>query len=218
MREQRLYNGMTGEQRRTERRARLLRVARDLLADGGSRALTVTAVCQAARLSERYFYESFANRDELIDAIFADLVDVVSGAFVAVSSSEDDPWARARAVVDALVDLMLSDPRLSKLAMEAKSDDVVMRGRALTARGVAETIVQHASLFWPVPPGQETAAQLAAELAIGGMADVLVAWHVGRLDCSRAEMVDRTATMFMVIGDALIGHEIRPHGAALPPA
>lgn len=42
---------------------------RSLLGDGGAVAVTMRAVVRAAQLSPRYFYESFASREELLFAV-----------------------------------------------------------------------------------------------------------------------------------------------------
>ena len=44
-----------------------------LLGGAAGPALTVRAVCRAAGLTERYFYESFADRDEFVRAVYDDV-------------------------------------------------------------------------------------------------------------------------------------------------
>ena len=44
-----------------------------LLGSEGGPALTVRAVCRAAGLTERYFYESFTDRDEFVRAVYDDV-------------------------------------------------------------------------------------------------------------------------------------------------
>src|SRR3712207_5142982 len=75
---ERMYAGLTTAQRRSERRARLLDAAVDVLGTQGLEAATVTAVCRRARLIPRYFYESFSDRDELLVAVFDSIMDEVA--------------------------------------------------------------------------------------------------------------------------------------------
>lgn len=201
---QRVYNGLTADERQAQRRTRLLKAARSLLADGDARNLTVTGVCQAAKLSERYFYESFANREALIDALFEDIVAVATGVLEAAARRGDSPEARTRALIEGLVDLMLSEPRLSVLAHESQSSEVITRGRAVTARALAAEIAARATLFWPTA-GDRASAQLAGELGISAVADVMAAWHVGELEWSRDELVARASRFFLEAGGALAG-------------
>ena len=44
-----------------------------LLGGEAGPALTVRAVCRQAGFTERYFYESFADRDEFVRAVYDDV-------------------------------------------------------------------------------------------------------------------------------------------------
>jgi AcrR family transcriptional regulator len=67
---QRHYGGHSTEQRRLARRERLIEAATRVYGEVGYRNATVKAVCEAAGLTERYFYESFANSEALLIAAF----------------------------------------------------------------------------------------------------------------------------------------------------
>ncbi|MQA12822.1 MAG: TetR family transcriptional regulator [Pseudonocardiaceae bacterium] len=56
------YGGRSAQQRRSDRRARLLVAALDLIGTQGYAAATVEALCGAARVSTRTFYEEFGGR------------------------------------------------------------------------------------------------------------------------------------------------------------
>jgi AcrR family transcriptional regulator len=66
----RAYRGVSTEQRRAERRAKLIDAAIAVYGERGYRQATVKAVCEAAGLTERYFYESFENSEALLVASF----------------------------------------------------------------------------------------------------------------------------------------------------
>jgi AcrR family transcriptional regulator len=55
------YAGLSADERRLARRERLIEGAIRAYGELGYRNTTVKAVCEAAGLTERYFYESFAN-------------------------------------------------------------------------------------------------------------------------------------------------------------
>lgn len=61
-----IYRGQSAEARIAERRKRLVEVGIELYGTHGFRATSVKAVCLAAGLTERYFYESFANGEALL--------------------------------------------------------------------------------------------------------------------------------------------------------
>src|SRR5215470_15879437 len=70
MAQPRHYAGHSAEERRFVRRKRLIDAAIRVYGDVGYRNATVKAVCEAAGLTERYFYESFANGEALLIAAF----------------------------------------------------------------------------------------------------------------------------------------------------
>jgi AcrR family transcriptional regulator len=74
----RSYAGATDAQRRGARRERLLDAGLAIIGTQGYSAATLRAVCAAAGLTERYFYESFANREALLAGVHARLVDELS--------------------------------------------------------------------------------------------------------------------------------------------
>ena len=56
--------------RRTERRALLVEAGFPLFGDGGEAAVSVRSVCRECGLNSRYFYESFADTDDLLGAVY----------------------------------------------------------------------------------------------------------------------------------------------------
>jgi len=59
------FKGISADDRRTERRNRLVGAAFEIAGTEGAGALGVGRVCLAAGLTKRYFYESFASLAEL---------------------------------------------------------------------------------------------------------------------------------------------------------
>src|ERR1700750_845736 len=64
------YAGLSADERRLARRERLIEGAIRAYGELGYRNTTVKAVCEAAGLTERYFYESFANSEASLVAAF----------------------------------------------------------------------------------------------------------------------------------------------------
>lgn len=66
----RRYRGQSPDTRQALRRQQLLDAALDVIGDRGFSSMTVKGVCQTAGLTERYFYESFDNRDALLAELY----------------------------------------------------------------------------------------------------------------------------------------------------
>lgn len=65
----RTYRGESAEVRREQRRVKLLEAALDCFAARGVAQTTMRDICSQARLTDRYFYESFRNTQDAHDAV-----------------------------------------------------------------------------------------------------------------------------------------------------
>jgi AcrR family transcriptional regulator len=83
----RLYGGLSAEERRSERRGRLIEAAIKVYGDVGYRNATVKAVCAAAELTERYFYESFANSEALLIAAYVHVTEHLHAEMTAAGAA-----------------------------------------------------------------------------------------------------------------------------------
>lgn len=68
------YGGVSKEERRAERRVRLVAAARKVYGEHGFRQASVKSLCVEAGLTERYFYESFSNSEELLLAAYHSVI------------------------------------------------------------------------------------------------------------------------------------------------
>ena len=69
------YRGVDASQRMAQRRRRLLEAGLELLGAAPVPAeLTVRALCARSGLAARYFYESFADKDAFVAALFDQVV------------------------------------------------------------------------------------------------------------------------------------------------
>ena len=76
------YRGVSADDRRADRRARLLEAGLDLVGEVGVAEVTAEAVAARAGLSKRYFYESFADRDALLVAASSGVFETVRAALL----------------------------------------------------------------------------------------------------------------------------------------
>lgn len=193
---QRLWAGTTLEQRRAARRAALLDAALDLLGEHGGAGVTVRSVCRRAGLTDRYFYENFAGRDELLSALFLQVAEELQQAMEATTpaagSSREE---QARAAVDALVSVCLDDPRKGRLLLVEPLSDPALSGVSI---GVAPTFTR--LVRRQLPPGASKNESVLTSVALtGAVATLFFGWLSGTLPVSREELVDkcvRTVLLF----------------------
>ena len=121
------YGGVDAADRLAARRASLLEAGLSLLgADRPDAAdLTVRKICRQAGVTARYFYESFADKDEFVAAVFdwviADLAATTQAAVAAAPSEE-----QTRAGMANIVRTIGGDPRVGRLLFSAQPANAVL--------------------------------------------------------------------------------------------
>jgi AcrR family transcriptional regulator len=104
------------DDRRAQRRSKLIAAAISVYGERGYRQATVKAVCEAAGLTERYFYESFANSGELLIASFnAVTFRVFEASVEAAAAAGRSRTERARALLRAYFTALQRDPRSARV-------------------------------------------------------------------------------------------------------
>jgi AcrR family transcriptional regulator len=196
----RVYGGVAGDHRQVERRAQLIEAGLELLAgDSAEPMLTVRGVCRQASLAARYFYESFADRDDLARAIFDHVVEAVAASAVAaVSRAPADPRSQIRAGLAGVVDSIAADPRRGRLLFSpALSSPAVGQRRIESTRTFVHLLGLHAQATYGIPG--DLRLELAAEFLVGGFAQALTSWLNGTLAVSPEELVDHCTDLFLAV-------------------
>ena len=81
------WSGVPLEDRQALRRDELVAAGTQLLGGESGPAVTVRAACRQAGLTERYFYESFADRDEFVRAVYDDVCSRAMSALMSAASA-----------------------------------------------------------------------------------------------------------------------------------
>jgi AcrR family transcriptional regulator len=182
------YGGVSADDRRAERRRRLLDAGLELFGTKGIAQTTIADVCVQAGLTKRYFYESFATIDELAGAVFGDvtarLAEQVAAAIVAGGGVDPRP------ALTVYLGAVLGDPRLARL-LGAES-----RTPALAERQAA--FGKHAVNLWftSAPGADDPAQRLRAHAFAGALDEVALAWTEGALDLTVDQVIDELVDLF----------------------
>lgn len=201
-----VYGGISADQRRAERRARLLEAGLDLVGTEGWRAATVRAICARARLTPRYFYESFENREALLVAVFDGIADEAAKRVLeSVAAAPDDAEAKSQAAVEAFVDMLVEDPCKARVAFaEAVDIQPLQRRRLQVLRSFADLIAGQARAFYGAPTESDRIIEATSLLLAGGLAELVMAWLAGELEATREELVEDCAALVAATGEAAI--------------
>ncbi|GLY67649.1 TetR/AcrR family transcriptional regulator [Amycolatopsis taiwanensis] len=180
------WAGTTLHDRRAARRERLLDAGLDLLGTAGSSAVSVRGVCRSAKLTERYFYENFADREEFVLAVYERVAGQAHQALVdAVPDSRRAARERAEAAVTAFVELMVDDPRKGRVLLLAPITDP-----ALSARGIALLPSFAALIRDHLPARMDPVEQtLTATSLVGALANLFTSYLCGALTVPRDRLI-----------------------------
>ena len=172
------WSGVPLQDRQVLRRDELIAAGVTLLGDAGGPALTVRAVCRQSGLTERYFYESFSDRDDFVRAVYDDVCNRAMATLMTATT--------AREAVERFVALMVDDP---------------VRGRVLLLAPEVEPVLIHSGAEWmpsfirllqgKLTEIDDPALQnMVATGLIGALTALFTAYLDGRLTASREQFID----------------------------
>jgi AcrR family transcriptional regulator len=187
----RVYGGVSGAQRREERRQRLIDAGLELFGTRGVAAVGIVDICAEAGLIKRYFYESFTSIDQLAGAVFDQVTDRLVQQVVPaiIAGGGTDP----RPALTAYMNGALADPRVARLlAVEGRTGALARYGDGFATRAVELWFG-----FTPVIEGRDEAAlRLRAYAFAGALTQIGLAWHDGVLDLTVDQVIDELVAIF----------------------
>lgn len=128
----RIFRGVSAETRKKERLEKLIAAGFTLFGAKGFHSVTVREICVEAKLTERYFYESFPNLEALFLELHRRLNDELKQAtFRAVLTSPRVPELMGEAALTTFFTFVSEDKRRYRiLMMDAMNMDEQMGGQA----------------------------------------------------------------------------------------
>ncbi|MGH8529835.1 MAG: TetR/AcrR family transcriptional regulator [Nevskiales bacterium] len=116
--EGRKYRGISPIQRRAERRAKLIEAGIHIFGSQGFHAATVKQICSTARLTERYFYESFENLNALFGAAYDHQLERLRDTMVqALAGAPRNVEAMAETLLRAYYNILQREPLLARILL-----------------------------------------------------------------------------------------------------
>ncbi|OLP03652.1 hypothetical protein BVU76_03670 [Mycolicibacterium porcinum] len=192
----RAYRGQAADARSADRRARLLRAAVDLVGTHGVAAMTMRAVCREAALSQKFFYESFTDTDDLLHEVYRSTFEHTRRAISAADDPAADLPARTRAGVRAAAQLVTDDPRICRILLVEPIADVRLR------KFVRDSIGSMTLGGMTVPLGgadAKASARVKMQYAtvFGAIISLFIEWTEGNLGSDQEVFVEHVTTMLL---------------------
>lgn len=199
------YRGVSAEERRSLRRARLIEAALDVLGSEGLARTTMSAVCARAGLTERYFYEAFSGRDELLRALFRGFSAQTDAAVLAaVAAAPADLLERSRAAIGALIGALTDDPRKARAYLEAIGSEALREMHAKAVRAYASLLAREMRELYALDSRRHREPlRLATLVIVGGVEEAVNAWLEGGLALSRQALVDECAQLCVAAAESV---------------
>jgi len=195
----RRYGGRDAAQRQQERRTRLIQAGLDLFGTAGYASASVKQVCAHAGLTERYFYESFRDREDLLTGVYNELITTISAETAqAAAAVAPDVDAQLRAGLEVFIRTLAGDARKARLVLI----EVVGASPRLEVRR-REVLHEFAAMVAAVvaPPSDPEASSnrltMTAMSLVGGVNELLVDWTLGHQNATVEELIALCHTLYI---------------------
>jgi AcrR family transcriptional regulator len=214
------YGGRSAGERVSDRRRRLVRAAIAIWGEQGWAAVTMRGVCARAGLIDRYFYESFTDRDALLVAVWDQLRDetiqVLWGAIA--DKRHEPPYVQLRAALTAYIDAVASHPDRARIAFgEHAGSAPLERRHRQNMQWLTDLFVMVARPYL-LPATDEVAFRTHVLMAIGGFVELLTAWQARLIRIEPPQIVEHALAFASLLGARYVSPALlRPTSSRRPP-
>ncbi|WP_020653399.1 TetR/AcrR family transcriptional regulator [Massilia niastensis] len=202
----RSYRGQSQEQRRAERRSKLMAAAIAVYGERGYHQATVKAVCEAAGLTERYFYESFANSEALlIDSFNAITYSVLGEILRAGEAAGRGRIARSRAMLEAYFSALQREPNSARVCL------VEIRGVSRAVDQAFDSALRAIGreVARMIAPASSIDDELLQVGVVGGVIHIALRW----IENGYQPPIDTAVNSALRLGEVLATNPRRPRAA-----
>lgn len=172
----------------------------EVIGTKGWATTTVKDVCRASGLTERYFYEVFADREALLLTVFEQIHDEALAAVVdtARDSTATDIRAKAREVIAAGLAVLADDPRKGRIfVLEGAKNEVLQERRREKMNLTVMMLLLTAQEHFTEQPVDQVDALLSAHALVGAETELVTAYLAGDLDVSRDRLIDHLTELHL---------------------
>jgi AcrR family transcriptional regulator len=212
----RVYGGKSAEERRDERRSRLIDAGLELLGNHGLVGTTLRKVCHTADLPSRYFYENFADVDALNVAVYDTVIEeLIARGWNAVGQAPADLPSQVRAALGCAIDLVAEDPRKGRVALSlAMASPPLAQRHSETTERIAAIIADLGDNY-VLPTTSRADVLTISRFFVGGFTQLLTTWIHDPAAATRDELLDTCTQLFMAITATIVQPTLFAHASDL---
>jgi AcrR family transcriptional regulator len=201
------FRGVTPEQREAQRRARLVEAGLEAFGTRGFHGVGVRDVCTIAKLTERYFYESFENREALFLAVYQEAARRIRVA-VAEAHARAEPSINdlARSGLEATLSSFRDDPRLARiLLLEVFAvGSAVGEARFDVSQAFADDIAFIARGFHPGLPKTGLSPEIIGNGLYGSTVYIAMRWALGGFREPLEAVLEHCLLFYEALNDRMV--------------
>jgi AcrR family transcriptional regulator len=202
----RRYGGKSAEQRRAERRSQLVSAALEIWQEQGWAAVTMRGVCARAGLTDRYFYESFADRDVLLGTVWDQMRDETLAMLLGALEPVSDRGAleQLHAAVDAVVHHIADEPARAQIIFGDHAGSAVLEQRRRDTVQMATDLMIGLARPFLRDGVDEQALRINTVLGIGGFVELMLAWRDGLVEADTDQVVAHMTDVAAALGERFL--------------
>jgi len=202
---ERQFKGLSLTERKQARREKLIEAGIEAYGSQGFFAVTVKDICNEAKLTERYFYESFKKSDELFQTIFLKLIDQLQhNVMQAIMQASTDPRKMIEAGLTALLTTLQDNPGMARIIYI----DAMLVQELHNQATIHETMLRfdrmiHAFVMLMMPhiDRSEREISLVATGLNGYVTQIAIRWVVSGFKQSMQEVLSSCSIVFLSLLD-----------------
>lgn len=199
----RSYAGRSAEERRTERRDRLMQAALELFGTEGYAVTSIEKLCATAGVSTRNFYQEFSGREDLLIAVHGQITArAVASIGELLSTLDDAPLEeRITKAVTEYVRLTAGDPRVARVAyVELVGVSQTVEEHRLSWRSKWSALME-AEAFRAAERGEAVRRDfhLSTVAIMGAVNELVYHWSTRRTDASMETVTAELVRLIMAL-------------------
>ncbi|MCH4248789.1 MAG: TetR/AcrR family transcriptional regulator [Acinetobacter populi] len=195
----RQFKGLTLEERKQIRREKFIDAGLQSYGTHGFFSVTIKDICHEAKLTERYFYESFKRSEELFKVVYLQLIsDLQKNIVQAVMQAAPDHEQMIEAGLTVLLKTLKDDPRIARilfidavLVQELHGDTIYESFTRFD-----QTIFNIITLIFPKQLKNKSEASLIATGLNGYVTQIAMRWVVGGFKQPFAEVLSASCLAY----------------------
>jgi len=190
------YAGQSPQERRAQRRQRLLDAGLQAFGTVGYDEATITLLCATARVGTKAFYDEFPSREALLLAVATDVVTAaVQRLEAALVDAPKNLEKRVRAGLTAYIGYLLEDPRRVRIAYREVRVAALETERQFAAVAIASLVTEQVARIGM--RGRARDNLLLALALTGGVGELLNYWTTAEDKPSAERLVDELTRLFV---------------------